>query len=192
MDASPSTEPGLEALLACRIAAAAPGTAVAEEGQLYRLLAPRARRYGLRHLRDPHAAADLMQHVMALTLEQLRSGALREPERVVSFVLGACRMTVQELLRSHRRREALLQRHGHELAIADLHEAPRLDHERLADCLQRLAEKERSVLLMSFHQERPAAEVGGLLGLTAGNVRVLRHRGIARLRECVEGPGRRA
>ncbi|WP_066335533.1 hypothetical protein [Azohydromonas lata] len=77
MDASPSTEPGLEALLACRIAAAAPGAAVAEEGPLYRLLAPRARRYGLRHLRDPHAAADLMQHVMALTLEQLRGGALR-------------------------------------------------------------------------------------------------------------------
>ncbi|MDZ5461717.1 RNA polymerase sigma factor, partial [Azohydromonas lata] len=185
MDASPSTEPGLEALLACRIAAAAPGAAVAEEGPLYRLLAPRARRYGLRH---PHAAADLMQHVMALTLEQLRGGALREPERVVSFVLGACRLTVQELLRGHRRREALLQRHGHEIAMADLHEAPRLDHERLTDCLQHLAEKGRSVLLMSFHQERPAAEVGALLGLTAGNVRVIRHRGIARLRECVAGP----
>ena len=114
MDASHNTEdgtkPGVEALLARRIAAAAPGTAVAEEGQLYRLLAPRARRYGLRHLRDPHAAADLMQHVMALTIEQLRSGALREPERVVSFVLGACRMTAREVLRSHRRREALLQR----------------------------------------------------------------------------------
>jgi RNA polymerase sigma-70 factor (ECF subfamily) len=186
MDATDSAEIGIEAQLARRIAAAAPGTASAEEGQLYRLLAPRVRRYGLRHLRDDHAAADLMQHVMALTIERLRSGALREPERVVSFVLGACRMTVLELRRGSQRREALLQRHGHELGIADIDTPPRPDVERLADCLQRLAEKERSVLLMSFHEERPAADVGALLGLSAGNVRVIRHRGIARLRECVE------
>jgi RNA polymerase sigma-70 factor (ECF subfamily) len=192
MDATDGTEIGIEGLLARRIAAAEPGTAVAEEGQLYRLLAPRARRYGLRHLRDEHAAADLMQHVMALVIEQLRSGALREPERVVSFMLGACRMTVLELQRSGRRREALLQRHGHELGIADLDVPPRLDQERLADCLRRLAEKERTVLLMSFHEERAASEVGALLGLSAGNVRVIRHRGIARLRGCVEASRRPA
>ena len=186
MDATDSADIGIEAQLARRIASAGPGTASAEEGQLYRLLAPRARRYGLRHLRDDHAAADLMQHVMALTIERLRSGRLREPERVVSFVLGACRMTVLELRRGSQRREALLQRHGHELGIADLDAPPRLDAERLADCLQRLAEKERSVLLMSFHEERPAADVGALLGLSAGNVRVIRHRGIARLRKCIE------
>jgi RNA polymerase sigma-70 factor (ECF subfamily) len=189
MEASDSAAIGMEGLLAQRIAAAAPGTAVQEEGQLYRLLAPRARRYGLRHLRDEHAAADLMQHVMALMIEQLRSGALREPDRVVSFVLGACRMTVLELRRSGRRREALLERHGHELGIADLDAPPRLDHERVVECLRRLAEKERTVLLMSFHEELPAADVGAFLGLSAGNVRVIRHRGIARLRECIEAHG---
>ena len=186
MDAADSADIGIEGQLARRIASAAPGTAVVEEGQLYRLLAPRARRYGLRHLRDAAAAADLMQHVMALTIERLRSRALREPERVASFVLGACRMTVLELRRGSQRHEALLERHAHELGIADLDTPPRLDHERLADCLRRLAEKERSVLLMSFHEERPAADVGALLGLSAGNVRVIRHRGIARLRECIE------
>jgi RNA polymerase sigma-70 factor (ECF subfamily) len=127
-----------------------------------------------------------MQHVMALAIEQLRGGGLREPERVVSFVLGACRMTVLELRRGSRRREALLERHGAELAIADIAQPARLDHERLADCLQRLAERERAVLLLSFYEERPAAEVAVQLGLSAGNVRVIRHRGIARLRSCVE------
>ncbi len=177
---------GVEALLARQIAASPPGEAVQAEGELYRRLAPRVRRYGLRHLRDDHAAADLMQHVMALTIEQLRGGGLREPERVVSFVLGACRMTVLDLRRGTRRREQLLQRHGAELEIADLAEAPRLDQERLADCLQRLAERERAVLLLSFYEERPAEEVGAQLGLSAGNVRVIRHRGIGRLRACVE------
>jgi RNA polymerase sigma-70 factor (ECF subfamily) len=33
----------------------------AAEAELYRRLAPRVRLYGLRHLRDRHAAADLVQ-----------------------------------------------------------------------------------------------------------------------------------
>ena len=69
--------------VARRIAArGAGGEAGDAEAELYRLLAPRVRRYGLRHLRDAHAAADLMQHVMVHTIAQLRAGELREPERV--------------------------------------------------------------------------------------------------------------
>jgi len=173
-----------------RIADAAPGAAREAEAELYRLLAPRARRYGLRHLRDAHAAADLMQQVMALTIEQLRSGQLREPERVLSFVLGACRLTVMDQRRGERRREDLLQRYADGVPIADLHIAPRLDQQRVADCLERLPERERSVLVMSFYDDQPSEAVGQELGLTAGNVRVIRHRGIDKLRRCVDA-GRR-
>lgn len=180
-----------EAQLARRIAEAPAGEAVDAEGRLYRLLAPRARRYGLRHLRDEHAAADLMQHVMALTIEQLRSGALREPERVVSFMLGACRMTVLEMRRGGQRREALLERYGDDLPFADIAAPERLDHERVADCLQRLPERERSVLVMSFYEDRPSDDVAGMLGLSPGNVRVIRHRGIAKLRTCIESGRKR-
>lgn len=181
-----------EAQAARRIAAAAPGEAREAEAELYRLLAPRARRYGLRHLRDAHAAADLMQQVMALTIEQLRSGRLREPERVLSFVLGACRLTVMDQKRGERRREDLLQRYADALPIADLHVAPRLDHQRVADCLERLPERERSVLVMSFYDDQPSEAVGRELGLSPGNVRVIRHRGIDKLRRCVDGGGRMA
>jgi len=180
-----------EARVARRIAESAPGAARDAEAELYRLLAPRARRFGLRHLRDAHAASDLMQHVMTLTIEQLRSGRMREPERVLSFVLGACRLTVQDQRRGERRREDLLQRYADALPTADLHIAPRLDHARVADCLERLPERERSVLVMSFLDDQPSEAVGQQLGLSAGNVRVIRHRGIDKLRRCVE-PGRRA
>ena len=175
-----------EALAARRIAAAAPGHAPEAEAELYRLLAPRARRYGLRHLRDAHAASDLMQQVMALTIEQLRSGRLREPERVLSFVLGACRLTVMDFRRGERRREDLLQRYADALPVADIHVAPRLDHRRLAECLERLPERERSVIVMSFYDDQPSDVVGEQLGLSAGNVRVIRHRGIDKLRRCVD------
>jgi RNA polymerase sigma-70 factor (ECF subfamily) len=178
----------VEARLALAVAGAPAGAArSAAEAQLYRLLAPRVRRYGQRHLRDAHAADDLMQHVMALTLEQLRAGQVREPERIVSYVLGMCRLCVSEQFRSHRRRDELLQRHADTLSIADIHVAPRLDHERVARCLERLAERERTVLVLSFYDEQPADAVGRSLGLSAGNVRVIRHRGIERLRRCVEG-----
>ncbi|HXH03791.1 MAG TPA: sigma-70 family RNA polymerase sigma factor [Candidatus Competibacteraceae bacterium] len=180
-----------EGRLAARIAAAAPDGDREAESELYRLLAPRVRRYGLRHLRDGHSADDLMQHVMALAIEKLRAGELREPQRIVSFVLGACRMTVTEQLRSQRRREELLQRHAGELPLADLHQAPRLDHERVAHCLERLPERERAVLVLSFYDEQPAEAVGRSLGLSAGNVRVIRHRGIVKLRRCLEA-GRKA
>ena len=183
-DASTAESP--EARVARQIAAAAPGTARDAEAELYRLLAPRVRRYGLRHLRDAHAAADLMQHVMAMTIERLRSGALREADRVLSFVLGACRLTVMDQRRGERRREALLQRYADALPIADLQIAPRLDHARVADCLERLPERERSVLVMTFFDDQPSETVATELGLSAGNVRGIRHRGSDKLRRCVD------
>jgi RNA polymerase sigma-70 factor, ECF subfamily len=189
MDAVETGLQGREVVLARSIAVAAGEQAREAEAELYRLLAPRARRYGLRHLRDPHAADDLMQHVMALTLEQLRSGRLREPERILSFVLGACRLTVQELRRGARRREELLQYYGEALMPDVVEDDVAMGHQRVAECLQRLPERERSVVLLSFMEEREAGDVGAALGLSAGNVRVIRHRAIARLRDCVESGG---
>jgi RNA polymerase sigma-70 factor, ECF subfamily len=180
-----------EALLARRIAGAPAGQAHDAEAELYRLLAPRIRRYGLRHLRDAHAAADLAQQVMVLTIERLRDGTLREPDRVLSFVLGTSRLTVMDQRRGERRREDLLQRHAHMLLPEpEAHVSPRLDHRRVADCLDRLPERERAVLVMSFYDDQPSDAVGRQLGLSPGNVRVIRHRGIDKLRRCVESGAR--
>ena len=175
-----------EARLACAIAQSPPGQALDAEAQLYRLLAPRVRRYGLRHLRDPQAAADLMQHVLTFTIEQLRAGNVREPHRVLSFVLGTCRMTVSDLRRTEQRRSELLERYAESLPYADIHIAPRLDHQRVAECLERLPERERSVLVLTFYDEQPSEAVGAQLGLSPGNVRVIRHRGLDKLRRCVD------
>jgi RNA polymerase sigma-70 factor, ECF subfamily len=179
-----------EACLARRIADAAPGEARDDEAELYRLLAPRVRRYGLRHLRDAHAAADLMQQVMIVTITRLRGGELREPERVLSFVLGACRLTVMDQRRGERRRADLLERYVDASLMTDLPVAPRLDQQRVADCLDRLPERERSVLVLTFYDDQSSDAVAVQLGLSAGNVRVIRHRGIDKLRRCVDS-GRR-
>lgn len=150
-------------------------------------MAPRLRLYGLRHLRDPHAAADLVQQVLMMTIERLRAGKLREPEMLASFMFGMCRMVVLDSQRTYARRERLLGTFADDVAIADPSSAPRLDHARLLGCLGRLAERERSVLVMTFYDDQPAAKVAHELQLSEGNVRVIRHRGLQRLRQCMTG-----
>lgn len=176
-----------EAELARRVAAGRPGTAAAEEAELCRRLAPRARLYGLRHLRDPHAAADLAQQVTMMTLERLRAGKLRDPAQVASFMLGMCRTLVIDQKRTHARRERLLETFADDEPETSADDGARLDHARVARCLQALPERERSVLILTFYGERQAPEVAVELGLSEANVRVIRHRALQRLRGCVHG-----
>jgi RNA polymerase sigma-70 factor (ECF subfamily) len=127
--------------LARRIAAAGERIDADAEAELYRRLAPRARLYGLRHLRDRHAAHDLVQQVLLVTLERLRAGEVREPERSAFFVLGMCRMTVLEIRRGTWRRETLLETYAQTEEGVEAPEPLALDAGRLAECLQALAER---------------------------------------------------
>ena len=174
-----------DASLARRIAAARPGIAAAAEAELYRRLAPRVRLYGLKHLRERQAAADLVQQVLLMTIERLRAGQVREPERLASYVLGMCRMVVLDLQRTHARHERLLGTFAHELSGHETASTPYLDDASMLRCLQRLPERERAILVMTFYDDRQARDVAIDLGISEGNVRVIRHRGLERLRECM-------
>jgi RNA polymerase sigma-70 factor (ECF subfamily) len=43
--------------------------------------------------------------------------------------------------------------------------------------------------MMTFYAERRTVEIAAQLGLSAGNVRVIRHRALEQLRECMGGAG---
>ena len=148
-------------------------------------MAPRVRLYGLRHLRDEHAADDLTQQVLITTLEALRAGRLRDPEKLASFVLGTCRMTVLDIRRGAERKERLLEQFGVEMLAPAPSPTPRLDHDHLARCVQSLKERERTVVVMTFYDEQTGADVASFLGVSEANVRVIRHRAIQQLRECM-------
>ena len=160
---------------------------LATEGELFRRLAPRVRLYGLRHLRDPAAADDLVQDVILMTFDALRAGKVRETERLASFVLGTCRRVVADLRRGAARRRGLLERYGSGLLPTPADKEPPLDLERLTRCLELLAERERSVVVMSFYDERGAEAIATDLGMTPANVRVVRHRALGRIRGCLQG-----
>jgi RNA polymerase sigma-70 factor (ECF subfamily) len=154
------------------------------EAEFCRRMGPRVRLYGLRHLRDRQAADDLTQQVLITTIEALRANRLRDPEKLASFVLGTCRMTVIDMRRGARRRAQLLEQFGVALQPAEA-ALPCLDQERVTRCVQRLKERERAVVVMTFYDERTAADVASFLGVSQGNVRVIRHRAIHQLRECM-------
>ncbi len=172
--------------LARCIIAAAPATDSAAEAEICRRFAPRIRLYGLRHMRNEAAAADLVQEVLLTTLQKLRAGAVREPEHIASFILGTCRQVVIDRRRSGARRERILDTFATDFPTLTSDDTHSLDSGHLQHCLELLPERERAVLIMTFYDDRPADEVGTQLGLTAGNVRVIRHRGIERLRTCMQ------
>jgi RNA polymerase sigma-70 factor (ECF subfamily) len=155
------------------------------EAELFRRMAPRIRLYGLRHLRDLHASEDLTQQVLITTLEALRAGRLREPEKLASFVMGTCRLTVLDLRRGAERKERLLVQFGADLLGPVQASMPQLDHDQLTRCVQNLKERERTVVVMTFYDEQTSADVACFLGVSEANVRVIRHRAIRQLRQCM-------
>jgi RNA polymerase sigma-70 factor (ECF subfamily) len=161
------------------------GSECEAEAELFRRMAPRIRLYGLRHLRDEHAADDLTQQVLITTLQALRAGRLRDPEKLASFVLGTCRMTVLDLRRGAQRKERLLEQFGVDMLAPVQPSMPRLDHDLLARCVQKLNERERAVVVMTFYDEQTGEDVASFLGVSEANVRVIRHRAIHQLRECM-------
>lgn len=174
-----------DAEVARLILGSAPGKATDAEAELYRRLAPRVRLYGLRHLRDEYSAQDLTHQVLLLTIEKLRAGQLREPDKIASFVLGTCRMVVRDWWKGAARHDRLLQEFARGLPTMEELATLELDNDKLTDCLGRLLERERSVLVMTFYAEKTTNEVAGQLGLSAENVRVIRHRALWRVRACM-------
>ena len=162
------------------------GEAAAEQ-ELCRRLLPRVRAWGLKHLRDEAAALDLAQEVLLGVLEALRQGRVEQLDRLGPFVLGVCKNTMYAWGRVERRRAALVERFGPSFEdVARINETG-LDRRRLGGCFDLLAPRARALLALTFFAERSSDEIAGELGLSCENVRVMRHRALKQLHECMEG-----
>ncbi len=158
---------------------------VDDEAELCRRLYPRVRAWSRRHARDAAEAADLAQHALVIVLERLRAGTIDEPEHLTAFVLGVCRNVLLDWRKGERRRAGLFERFGGaaETIVAP---APVLDGARLRGCVERLGERDRTVVVLTFWADRDADEIGRTLTMSPGAVRVARHRALERLHRCLE------
>lgn len=172
--------------LAREVAASPAGQAAAAEGELYRRFARRIRLFGLRHLHDEMAADDLAQQVMLIAIERLRAGEIRNPDEIGSFILSTSRMVATGLRRTERRRQHLQQRVEVGEPMDRPVDARVFDTDRIRPCLAALRDRERMILLLTFYAERSAAEIAGTMRMTAGAVRVARHRAVAAMRDCLD------
>lgn len=162
---------------------AAPMQSRADESELCARLAPRVRLYGLKHLRDRDRADDLVQQVLVALLEAVREGRIEDPERLPRFVLGICRNMVTRL-RVQASRLTTVSPEALDVPFEDVGPA-RVSPARLYACLEKLDERAFAVVRMSFMEERLPGEIADALGTTQGNVRVIRHRAVARLQKCL-------
>lgn len=161
----------------------------AAESEICRRFAPRIRLYGLRHLRSEDRAADLVQLVLLSTLEAIRAGRLEDPMRLDRFILGVCRNTASGVRDRERRLEP---RPPEDLDVgATEMNVEKVDLGALFRCMSMLEGRPRTVLFLSYQEERSAEEIATILETTAANVRVLRHRAVAQLRTCLDGKAAR-
>lgn len=178
-----------DAALAQRVMAASAGRDSWAEAELCRRFAPRVRLYGLRHLRDQDAAHDLAQMTLEITLQKLRARGVHEPAHIASFILGVARLQALQL-RKRQGREIPTDVVAEEAAASVAGIAPEaLDAERMAECVQTLGERDRSVIVLSFYGDMSSSQVAKELGLSPVNVRVIRHRAVDRLRQCMDLEG---
>jgi len=159
----------------------------AAESELCRRLMPRVHAWGMKHTGDEVAALDLGQQVLMTVLEALRDRRVVEIDRLGAYVFGVCKRSLLALRSGERRRAELLDRFGMSLVGFDEIAQTAPDRRRLATCFERLAPRSRTVLALSFFADRSADEIACELDMSAGNVRVLRHRALEQLRTCMEG-----
>jgi len=159
----------------------------AAEASLCRRFGRRAQLYGRKHLRDAERAVDLAQAAMLAVLEAARAGRIEDPLRLDRFVLGTCRHIAQRMRQADARvqptDQAALE------SLADVAAAPTLetvDAGALFRCLRGLEPRGRTVIHLSFNEELSSEEIAVLVDTTAGNVRVLRHRALGQLRQCLD------
>ncbi len=159
----------------------------AAERDLCELLSPRVHLFALRRLRSYADAADVTQETLSIVVDALRNGKLQDPTRIAQFALGTSRHLVSRVVRGERMRRALQD------VVADATattisppELWSLDFRTLVQCLEKLGERDRRVVGMTFHDDRTAEEIATKIGVSTANVRVIRHRALVQLRSCVD------
>ena len=157
------------------------------EATLCRRFGRRAQLYGRKHLRDADRAVDLAQAVMLAVIEAARAGRIEDPLRLDRFVLGTCRNVALRMREVDARAQPIDQAALE--AIAALPPPPALEAVEIGAlfrCLRGLEPRGRSVIELSFNEERSTEEIAVIVETPPGNVRVLRHRALAQLRQCLD------
>lgn len=148
----------------------------------------RLRLFAARRLGDWVAAEDVAQEALRLALGAIRAGRIENSAALPGFLFQTALHICLHRGRSAGRERKALQRigaddegEGVKSPLDALLSAERQSSVRGA--LGQLEPGERQILEMTYRDELSSEDIGRQLGLTAGAVRVRRHRAIRRLAE---------
>lgn len=140
-----------------------------------------ARLVGLarRSLRDPYAAEDVVQDVLARAyLRWERISRLEDPRAYVNrMVLNAC----TSWWRRAARRETPVAQDADR--VVDPQDLALVERDAMLRLLRRLPGRQRVVLVLRHYERMDDEEIARLLGVSTGTVRSNAFRGLARLRQ---------
>lgn len=158
------------------------------EALLCARLLPRLRVWSRRHLRWPSdAAEDLAQEALLVILAAAREGRISRPEALPAFALETCRRLAARTAAVQTRRDALLRRDAELVVPGAADPAPASpDLRALKRCLEALAPRAQEVVTRTFFVEESAEAIAASFGATPGNIRVIRHRALRALHDCIQ------
>ena len=159
------------------------------EAQLVRQFWARLRVFSARRLGEAALAEDVAQDTLRRVVEALRAGRIRDEAALPAFVFETARHICQQHARSAGREARALARLGQGTpadagwpdALSVLISAERRFAVRRA--LGRLTPEERDLIAAFYYEYLEAEELARRLGITAGAVRVRKHRALKRLGE---------
>jgi len=134
--------------------------------------------------RDLEAAKDLTQDVFTAALKELRAGKLRECEKLSAYIAGIAHNLINNLLKKKiKRSECPLDET--ELVTSDpVHEHESADHRRqVRREIGTLRIVDQKILLWSFVDGLPLAEIAARLGMSHNSVRTRKSRAVRKLKK---------
>ena len=137
--------------------------------------------------RDPDAAQDLFQEVMLAALSSLRTGQLREPEKLAAYLQGTARNVANGYIRGR-----MLRRFKDDPIPIDLAAATESDaaegverEEMVRRALGDLDQIDRDILTRTLVDGSKPGEIASLLGLSSEAVRQRKSRAVKKVADYI-------
>lgn len=130
-------------------------------------------------------------NALVVLVGAIRAGRIEDISQAGAFALGVCRHLAADRARIAERRRELLEKYGATALVADepvWQQPTTVPRDHLEDCLSQLTMRARDIVRATFYEELGDAAIAEAMKLTAQNVRVIRHRSLAALRECLGKP----
>jgi RNA polymerase sigma-70 factor, ECF subfamily len=170
---------------------------VAAFAELYDSYLPRVYRYCRGRVGQEADAEDLAEEVFVKALQAIDAFEWRSMEGRSPFRAWLFRIAHNQVASFHRRHASRPAETDLAEWIEDERRGPlelaerKLAIEEVFAAVRELPEAQREVILLRFASDLSVAETAAALGKREGNVKVLQHKGIRRLRQLLDAPLRR-